>query len=779
MKLGELHFVMGSFTTSSTPSKAYSVFKRIADETGEPAAQYYIGFLQSSGLITPNADKGFGDQGTAMLYYTFGALGGDFPSELTMGYRHWAGIGTKSSCLDALPFYRSAAQKSMKSFNNGPPGGRTLPPSKTRLSDLTGGAFGAGASVVSASFNKYQQKVQANMQPNPTSQREWEDVIEFYRFHADRGEALFMFRLARLYYHGFGAGLFEVDGRVGDGGRDFRRAMKWFLKLARAVWPRDPPEATSPPAQNGKYSLKVIGYYDPDKDAKVKSVEDQLVQVAGLACGYLGRMFLRGEAVRQDYAKAFLWFARGVQTGDRESHNGLGIMFRDGLGVAKDINKALQHFQTAAQADLADANANLGKFYLGMGDMTTAARYFEQAIKHGDIFQSFYYLAEIYSMNTEQENLCPSAVSYYKMVVERGDWDHEVFWEAERARLTGDNARALLGYWVMAERGYEVAQNNVAFLLDRQKQSVYVPYLDLPVSENSSDRLAMSYWTRSAGQDNVDALVKMGDYYYAGVGNGGEPQYEQAAACYQSAAATSLSALALWNLGWMHENGLGVAKDFHLAKRYYDLATITNMEASFPITLSLIRLYIRSIYNTIILRDTKSLSIFTQPTSQVNKKEEPIWSSARLKEVMRKKLAGELEGGAQAGGAAEQQQQQQQQEQGDGRGEATLEERAGVAQADGALELEDEMFMLEGEGDSLESFVIIGLCMLVGWLVYFRQARWDAPNRNNANQNQNQPPPPQPAQAPVPPNQPAPTAAAPADTDQDERRREEENPPAQ
>jgi SEL1 protein len=69
-------------------------------------------FLQSSGLLTSIDGKlGSGDQGTALLYYTFAALGGDYGAEMTIGYRHLNGIGTKSSCKEALPFYKSAADK--------------------------------------------------------------------------------------------------------------------------------------------------------------------------------------------------------------------------------------------------------------------------------------------------------------------------------------------------------------------------------------------------------------------------------------------------------------------------------------------------------------------------------------------------------------------------------------------------------------------------------------------------------------------------------------------
>lgn len=51
----------------------------------------------------------------------------------------------------------------------------------------------------------------------------------------------------------------------------------------------------------------------------------------------------------------------------------------------------------------------------------------------------------------------------------------------------------------------------------------------------------------------------MGDYYFAGMGTD-QPQFQRAAACYQSATMTRTSAMALWNLGWMHEHGKGVAQ---------------------------------------------------------------------------------------------------------------------------------------------------------------------------------------------------------------------------
>lgn len=123
------------------------------------------------------------------------------------------------------------------------------------------------------------------------------------------------------------------------------------------------------------------------------------------------------------------------------------------------------------------------------------------------------------------------------------------------------------------------------------------------VPSNDTARLALTQWTRAAGQRNIDALVKVGDYYYHGLGVSGDEtessRLEKAANCYQSAADTQLSALAVWNLGWMYENGVGVPQDYHLAKRHYDLALDINSDAYVPVTLSLFKLYARSIWHTL------------------------------------------------------------------------------------------------------------------------------------------------------------------------------------
>lgn len=95
---------------------------------------------------------------------------------------------------------------------------------------------------------------------------------------------------------------------------------------------------------------------------------------------------------------------------------------------------------------------------------------------------------------------------------------------------------------------------------------------------NQTARSALIQWTRSAAQHDVDALVKVGDYYYHGVGVEKEPQemlWEKAAGYYLSAVETQRSALAMWNLGWMYESGRGVSM-----VRIFESNSVRNMTQS-------------------------------------------------------------------------------------------------------------------------------------------------------------------------------------------------------
>jgi SEL1 protein len=590
--LGYISLFPPSSHFPSDPKLAYDSLSHHAALTGNASSQALLAFFHATGY----ADVVPINQAQALLYYTFAAQGGHKGAQMALGYRYWSGISTVEDCGRAVEWYEAAAEEAMSMFLSGPPGGQTLPQTATRLSDLDGGVFGPGASVASTGFNIIRPAVKAGLAQ--TAGETWDDVLEYYIFNADRGETDFAFKLGRIYYQG---SIYSSAGGIGSGSegvgrvpQDFHQAQLYFLQIARQVWPRDPPNPLQHDTPGYKAeNIKQAGY-------------------APKSAAYLGRMYLRGEGVKQDYAMAMMWFERGAEYNDRECHNLLGVMLRDGLVPGRqDMKKAIGHFTKAVGLELAEAHVNLGKHNYYRGEFNLATTYFEAAARLGSTFEAHFYLAKIHTLNMRVANeasapgFCASAVSFFKLVAERGVWDDDLLADAEAAWYSGTERGkeiAILKWWVAAERGSEVAQNNLAYVLDQDRSMLRLTRFAPIEASNDTALLALTQWTRSAAQQNIDALVKVGDYYYHGLGVPDEPEvlrWEKAAKYYQSAADTQHSALAMWNLGWMYENGIGVPQDFHLAKRHYDLAATTNSEAYLPVLLSLVKLYARSLWYTL------------------------------------------------------------------------------------------------------------------------------------------------------------------------------------
>ncbi|KAF2112176.1 hypothetical protein BDV96DRAFT_602624 [Lophiotrema nucula] len=559
--LAEMNFY-GNFTHPRNYSEAFRRYHELATLNGNASAQHMVGFMYATGI--GGAVKQ--DQAKAMLYHTLAAEGGDVRSEMTVAYRHTSGIATPRNCDEAVYFYKSVADKAMAYQRAGPPGGHSLLKESYRIADEDGGVYGEGASASSAGPNAKQGSVHSDAYSS------LDDVVEYMDLQARKGDPRATFNLAKLNY---------------DGGRstkqDLPAAKKRFLELARMYWNKD---GTTKP-----------------------NVSGMTEKLAAKSAGFLGRMFLRGEGIPQSFQIAQTWFRRGMEVGDPLSQYSLGLMYLHGLALPKDPVRAADLFGAAADQDLPIAQVRLGALFLDQGDIGTAIRYFELAARNGHI-EAYYYLAELSNQGIGRDKSCSIASAYYKIVAEKAEVISTSFPEANDAYTNGDLETALVRFMMAAEQGFEVGQANVAYLLDQVKPrftfSSLIPFMKQKVSLAGDAVLALIYWTRSAEQKNVDSMVKLGDYYLEGIGT--NLDQEKAAACYQAAAETMQSAQAMWNLGWMHENGFGIEQDFHLAKRYYDQALETNPhEAYLPVLLSLYKLRFRSWWNTVTSGKVRSI----------------------------------------------------------------------------------------------------------------------------------------------------------------------------
>lgn len=114
------------------------------------------------------------------------------------------------------------------------------------------------------------------------------------------------------------------------------------------------------------------------------------------------------------------------------------------------------------------------------GDLKLAVSYFEAAMRHGSPFEAFYYIAKIQASQMKivpaslRSGACSIAASFFKVVSERGSWGEDLIREGEEAWETGTASGkqlAMLKWWIAAERGLEIGQNNLAFILDQGKFS--------------------------------------------------------------------------------------------------------------------------------------------------------------------------------------------------------------------------------------------------------------------------------------------------------------------
>ncbi|XP_050295038.1 protein sel-1 homolog 1 isoform X2 [Anthonomus grandis grandis] len=354
------------------------------------------------------------------------------------------------------------------------------------------------------------------------------DLFEYYQLLAEKGDVQAQVGLGQLHYQG---------GRGVD--LDYQKALQYFTQAANAG--------------------------------------------NAMAMAYLGKIYLDGsDEIEANNDTAFKHFKKASELNNPVGQSGLGLMYLYGRGVEKDYNKAYQYFLAAADQGWVDGQLQLGNMYFsGLGvkkDYKLANKYFNLASQSGHVL-AYYNLGQMHAKGTGMLRSCMTAVELFKNVAERGRWG-ELLMQAHADYREGLFNQAFIQYALLAELGYEVAQSNAAFMLDRGE----VPMWD---TKEALVR-ALLYWTRAASQGYSMARVKVGDYYYYGLGT--SVDYENAASQYRLAAEQQHNAQAMFNLGYMHEQGLGLSKDIHLAKRCYDLAAETSVDAKVPVALALFKL---------------------------------------------------------------------------------------------------------------------------------------------------------------------------------------------
>jgi SEL1 protein len=192
--------------------------------------------------------------------------------------------------------------------------------------------------------------------------------------------------------------------------------------------------------------------------------------------------------------------------------SGVGMAFYHGAGVEQNYEKAFKYFQLSADHNYVEGQLMLGiMFYNGEGvkrDYKMAMKWFQAASQSGHAL-GYYYLGQMHATGTGVLRSCAAATELFKNFAERGKWS-SMFIEAHNLYRQGHIEQAFMIYLYLAELGYEIAQSNVAYLLDQMPSQL----INIYNNKQEQYRRALIYWNRAAIQGFHTARVKLGDYFY-------------------------------------------------------------------------------------------------------------------------------------------------------------------------------------------------------------------------------------------------------------------------
>jgi TPR repeat protein len=473
------------------------------------------------------------DDAAAHLYYEFAAHGRSIGASMALGYRALHGYSSAKSCLTAMRHYKFAAERV----------------------------------VTEQSSHKFQLYAF----PEPARLSETEGA----RYHSDLNAAEDFHRAEYLRQ------------RAGD-----LRSTDVMVQSASITLFSDLYEATgaSDLEEHSAREREAVRFLE--RSIELGSIKAQALLGHVYAYGLAGCEPNVTRAV--ELYEAALSASQGRPSG--EAANGLGVVYSRGMGdVPADPDRARNLFKVAANAGHAEGVYNSGMAFVELGAHLTsrAKEYFVAGAQVGHL-KSTFQLARlkqrqidsyIYSIGgaTASPASCHEVVELYKSVAERSREGAELMTQALTHAQRGNWALALELYLIAAEMGYEVAQSNALWLIARVQRQVFGAS-----SSRDSKQLEHLYArlvARAVDQDSVDALLGMGDAAYD------DEDFTDALRHYQHADLVSAgsSARALYSVGYMYENGLGVSSiSPERATLYYHLAG--EKEPSLRLVMALLKL---------------------------------------------------------------------------------------------------------------------------------------------------------------------------------------------
>ena len=622
-----------------------------ASHHGNSDAQHYVASALASGIwltgqqsANQTIPEDFHDiTPEIMLLWHMSALDGNVEAAVALGHRISV---TNTECSASLPYFEAAAHGILDQLEVEMQSRAKISPPMDRHS-LPEIHLHGGTSSQLTWDNKPDESPEAIQyyhllsirQPDPDIHAA-HTLAQLYHFGV-RGvpknltKALFYYEIAAEKQR-------EAAGQVGKfhfwslgmnpSDRDLLKAHRYFIMGA--------PDGLDGCREKYRQALKV--------KTKSQSIEETSVTVCDHpSLNGLGLVYLYGipmvKAVDVEKARAYFQLARDM--GNMDAAYNLAMLrlgFKAGWKEVKNVHGTGQSLSLPGFMEKPSNFPSRDSWVAAVQDLQSAANKQHLQARHrlGMIYQDGIQVGgQIYVQKD-----CKKASQYYRSVISDGSpYLSKRTRMAYKQYMAGDSEGALVNYLMAAETGHSLSQVNAAFLLDRG--------VCLHLDDHQCRIASLRLWKAAALSGDQEAALRVGDFYYYGtkrnptlmdavlfpehhllpvltkyaritksflmakLGKVAEqeapadicqesseeicknPQVsrdesdadmEKAALYYRLALEQFKSARANFNLGYMHEWGLGLKQDFPLAKRHYDLAKAASKQAGFAVQIALL-----------------------------------------------------------------------------------------------------------------------------------------------------------------------------------------------
>ena len=175
--------------------------------------------------------------------------------------------------------------------------------------------------------------------------QDYKEALKWYTKAAEQGDKYSQYRLGTIYASP------DAERYKYVPLEDYKEALKWYTKAA---------EQGHLGAKQGKdyVSLKIL---EKEKAPLMAKQGDAQAQYT------LGKMYTKGDVVRQDYKEALKWYTKSAEQGYLEAQDFLGSLYSngelDGIKVPQDYKEAVKWFRLVAEQGDRHAQYRLGTIY--------------------------------------------------------------------------------------------------------------------------------------------------------------------------------------------------------------------------------------------------------------------------------------------------------------------------------------------------------------------------------------------------------------------------------